>query len=371
MKWGAAPEGVTPAWVADMDFGIADVVRDAMERVIRDGQLGYPYLPAGDPLVPAFEARMRDRFGWLPLPERTRVFADLIQVLQVIIEHTTQPGDAIAMHVPTYPPFLATVERSGRRLVPLAVNDGPDGWELETDGIEERLRSAGCRLLVVVNPHNPSGRVLRRFELEQLAAVAQALDIPVLSDEIHADLTFEPHTHVPFASLCEDAAQRTITTTSATKAFNIAGLRCAVTHVGYEPLQRALAAAPLDYFGQPSTLSRVATVAAWRDGDPWLDEVRKVLTENRNRIVAWASDYPNLLHHAPEATYLSWIGFGQTSIADRPTHAVLERGQVLLSEGADFASGTAANTESFARINFATSPARLERILDGVRRAFV
>jgi cystathionine beta-lyase len=352
-----------------MDFAIADPIREAMERVIRDGQLGYPHLPDGDPLVPAFEGRMRDRFSWAPLPDRTRVFTDLIQVLQVVIEHTTRPGDAIAMHVPTYPPFLATVERSGRVLVPLGVDRGPDGWELETDDIEERLRSAGCRLIVVVNPHNPTGRVLRQGELEQLAAVARSLDIPVLSDEIHADLTHDSHEHVPFASLDEDAAARTVTATSATKAFNIAGLRCAVVHVGYEPLSRALAAAPLDYFGQPSTLGRVATVAAWRDGDPWLDEVRTVLSENRNRIATWMTGYPELVHHAPEATYLSWVGFDDTAIADGPTKAVLERGRVLLSDGADFAAGTSIDTSSFARINFATSPARLERILEGVHQA--
>lgn len=369
VKWGAVPAGVIPSWVADTDFGVPDVVREAMERVIRDGQLGYPHLPDGDPLVPAFEGRMRERYGWTPLPGRTRVFTDLIQVLQVVVEHTTRPGDAVAMHVPTYPPFLATVERSGRVLVPLGVDEGPDGWELESDGLEDRLRRAGCRLLVVVNPHNPTGRVLRRAELERLAAVAQALDVPVLSDEIHADLTHDPHEHVPFASLHDDAARRTITATSATKAFNIAGLRCAVAHVGHEPLRQALGAAPLDYFGQPSTLGRVATVAAWRDGDAWLDEVRALLAGNRDRVTAWAAGHPELVHHAPEATYLSWIGFGRTPIADRAAEAVLERGRVLLSAGADFAAGTAVGTASFARLNFATSPARLERILDGVSRA--
>ncbi|MBT2502406.1 MalY/PatB family protein [Curtobacterium sp. ISL-83] len=369
VKWGAVPAGVTPSWVADMDFGIPEVVREAMERVIRDGQLGYPFMPDGDPLAPAFEGRMRDRYGWAPAPDRVRVFTDLIQVLQVVIEHTTRPGDAVAIHVPTYPPFVATIQRSGRVLVPLGVEDGPDGWELESDGLEERLRAAGCRLIVVVNPHNPTGRVLRRPELERLAEVARALDIPVLSDEIHADLTYEPHTHIPFASLDDDAANRTITATSATKAFNIAGLRCAVTHIGYEPLRRALTAAPLDYFGQPSTLGRVATVAAWRDGDAWLENVRAVLADNRARVAVWASGYPELVHHAPEATYLSWIGFGQTAIADRPVEAVLERGRVLLSNGAEFAAGTSVDTGAFGRINFATSPARLERILEGVHRA--
>ena len=121
------------------------------------------------------------------------------------------------------------------------------GWDFDGDGLADRLRAQGCRMLVLVNPHNPTGRVFTRAELAPLAEVAAELDLVVLADEIHADLAFRPARHIPFASLNDDAAARTITTTSATKAFNIAGLRCAVAHIGAERVHRSLAEAPLDY----------------------------------------------------------------------------------------------------------------------------
>jgi len=369
VKWGAVEPDVTPAWVADMDFGVPDAVREAMSVAVECEQFGYPYHPEGDPLVRAFEDRMRRHHGWAPMAGRTRVFTDLIQVLQVVIEHTTEPGDGVALHVPTYPPFLASIQRAHRRIVPLGVTDTEDGWELETEGLAERFAAEGVRLVVLVNPHNPTGRVLDRVELERIAEAARLVDVPVLADEIHADLVHDGRTHVPFASLGPDAAARTITATSATKAFNIAGLRCAVAHVGWDPLWDALEAAPLDYFGQPSTIGRIATVAAWDGGDAWLERVRGVLAVNRALVADWAASHEGLLHHRPDATYLSWVGFGATAIGDAPARHVLDRGRVLLSEGSEFAQHTDVSTGSFARINFATGTERVARILNGIDAA--
>jgi len=360
VKWGALAPDVLGAWVADMDFGTAPAVRAAITEVVERQDFGYPFWPGEDPVVAAFEERMATRHGWRPEPDRTRVFTDLIQVLQVVIEHATEPDDGVAVHVPTYPPFLASISRSGRRVVPLPVEWTETGWTFPIDGLAERL--AGCRLLVLVNPHNPTGRVFTRAELAPLAAVADRLDLVVLADEIHADLVHEPHRHVPFATL---APHRTITATSATKAFNIAGLRCAVAHVGPGRVRDALAKAPLDYFGTPSTLSRVATVAAWRESDPWLAELMTTLRGNRSIVDEWAKGLPwDLRHHAPDATYLSWFDLAATPFGE-PTPRRFEREVgVKLSEGAEFADGTPTDTSTFARLNFATSPSNLVAVLD-------
>lgn len=366
VKWGYVDPGVTPAWVADMDFGIPPVVRHALIDAVVDETFGYPYYPLGDPLGAAFENRMATHHGWQPNPGRTRTYTDLIQVLQVMIEHATQPGDAIALHVPTYPPFLAAIKRSGRTIVAIEPTLVDGQWAFEDDNLEERLRAAACRMLVLVNPQNPTGRVFSRTELDTLAELAARLDLVVLSDEIHADLVHAPNKHIPFASLSSDAAQRTITTTSATKAFNIAGLRCAVAHIGPDSVWDALEAEPLDYFGQPSTLSRIATITAWTHGDPWLDDLRHQLATNRNRVTAWAASHPELDCVTPEATYLSWINFANTTIADNPATHILTRGAVLLSAGDEFAQHTTIDTHTYARLNFATSPDTLELILDGI-----
>ncbi|WP_246243648.1 aminotransferase class I/II-fold pyridoxal phosphate-dependent enzyme [Mycolicibacterium murale] len=351
-KWTAIPPTVLPAWVADMDLGIPPAVSTAMRRTIDLEDLGYPFWTGGDPVISAFTDRMISRYGWTPVPDRTRVFSDLIQILQVVIEQATKPGDAVALHVPTYPPFLAAIERAGRTLVPLQeLGDG-----------QHRPR-----LLIVVNPHNPTGHVLSIQELRVLADFAVTEQIPVLSDEIHSDLIYAPHTHIPFASLGPDVAALTITATSATKAFNLAGIRCAVAHIGHEPTAQALDRAPLDYFGTPSVLSRVATVAAWRDSDAWQKELTELLHRNRERVSGWAATHPEIEYQAPEATYLAWLDFRGTALADDPA-AHLLRGGVQLSPGADFSQHTDVDTASFARLNFATTPDVLEQILERIDR---
>jgi cystathionine beta-lyase len=370
VKWGAVDDDVLPAWVADMDFAAPQVVRDRVADAVARSDLGYPFWPEGDPVVLAFEERMRSRYGWSPEPGRTRVLTDVLQVLQVVVEQATEPGDGVAVLVPSYPPFLASIERAGRRIVPVPMVDDGTGWSFQADGLTTRLGDAGVRLLVLVNPHNPTGRVLTRTELRTLAGVADELDLVVLSDEIHADLTYDRHEHVPFASLGPGAAARTITTTSATKSFNIAGLRCAVVHVGHPGVRARLDAEPLDIFGTPSTLGRIATVAAWRESQDWLDRLRVVLHGNRARIVEWAAARPGIGFHAPEATYLAWLDLSRTALrTDDPAHDVLRLGRARLSAGAEFGQHTDVDTRAFARLNFATSPTQLAALLDRVDRA--
>lgn len=352
VKWGATAPDTIGAWVADMDLGVSPAIRDRLLEVVHREDFGYPFWRGADPVVTAFEDWMRQRHTWDPTPGRTRIFTDLLQILQVIVEHTTAPGDGVAVHVPAYPPFLASIARARRRIVPLPMLDDGTRWTFDTDGLERRL--AGCRLLVLVNPHNPTGRVFDRAELEALAAVAERLDLVVLADEVHADLTYGPHRHVPFASLDPAVAARTVTMTSATKAFNLAALRLAVAHVGPRRVRAALDAQPLDLYGTPSILGRVATVAAWRESEGWLERTRALLHANRDAVAA------RLPHHPPEATYLSWIRWGGTDPAGHLERAA----KVRLSAGAEFSGGTAVDTGDFVRLNFATGPAVLADLLD-------
>ena len=365
-KWTAIAEAVLPAWVADMDLGIPPAVTTELQRTIDRQDLGYPYWADGDPVVAAFADRMQSKYGWTPQPDSTRVFSDLIQILQIVIEFTTQPGDTVALHVPNYPPFLAAIHRAGRRPAPLKFVDTPSGWVPDLDQHRALFDEENPRLLVVVNPHNPTGRALTRAELDVLAELARDNGIPVLADEIHSDLTYPSHSHIPFASLDSDVAALTITATSATKAFNLAGTRCAVAHIGHGPTKIALEKAPLDYFGTPSVLSRVATVAAWRHGDEWQQKILSILDGNRKRVAEWAATHPSLRQHEPEATYLSWLDFGETRLASDPAAHILERGRVQLSPGAEFAHHTSVDTRSFARLNFATTPNLLTEILSRI-----
>ncbi|MBP8532176.1 aminotransferase class I/II-fold pyridoxal phosphate-dependent enzyme [Streptomyces sp. MK37H] len=327
-KWHRPGPRVLPAWVADMDFPTPPVVVAALREAVDRRDLGYPDWPDGGPLRRAFARRMMDRYAWAAPADRVREQTDLIQCLQLILHLATSAGDAVAVQTPNYPPFLATLATMNRRAVPIPMHDSADGWCMDLAALDTAVAGSGCKalVLVLVNPHNPTGRVLPRAELEEIAAIARRHDLLVISDEIHAELVYEPHRHIPFASLSPDAAGRTVTLTSGTKAFNLAAIRCAVTHYGPDRLLALRDAQPPDLYGAVSPLSVVATEAAWREGD------------------AWQRD----------------LGLGEP-----PVERVLGEGDVLFDGGSPFGP----DADGFLRLNFATSHAVLEDILAGLVRA--
>ncbi|MEU8659717.1 aminotransferase class I/II-fold pyridoxal phosphate-dependent enzyme [Actinoplanes philippinensis] len=232
-KWSTATAaGAIPAWVADMDFPVAEPVLAAM-RESAAIDLGYPAWqenPRANPLIDAYVERTARLHGHRPDPGGIRVFTEIIQALQAILHVTTAPGDAVALHTPAYPPFLETIATMGRRLVPIPMVDDGDGW------VSDPAPLAGCKVLILVNPHNPTGRVLTRAELTGIAELAERHDVLVIADEVHSELIYEPHRHIPFAAI---APERTVTLNSASKAFNLAGLRCAVADVAVPAVRKA------------------------------------------------------------------------------------------------------------------------------------
>ncbi|WP_283138201.1 MalY/PatB family protein [Rhizohabitans arisaemae] len=355
IKWAQAGPGVIPAWVADMDFPVPEVVRQALVHRI-DTDLGYPaWLEAQDgaPLGEAFAERMAKRYGFSPDPSRVRAYCDINQALQLILRLMTKPGDHIAIHTPAYHPFLDTLADMDRPALPIPLQAGENGWEFDLVRLTSELVRTGCRVLLLVNPHNPTGRVFRSHELESLAALAEELDLLVLSDEIHADLVYAPGKHIPFGSL---APTRTITLTSATKAFNLAGVRCCAVHFGADGAWAALAAEPRHIYGEVNVLGVTATLAAWREGDAWLERTLATLEENRRLV---ADRLPEGIgYRLPEATYLAWLDCSALGLAD-PAEFFLREAGVLLISGPTFGPSGA----GYVRLNFATPTPVLAEIL--------
>jgi cystathionine beta-lyase len=215
---------------------------------------------------------------------------------------------------------------------------------------------------MIPNPHNPTGRVFTREELQALAEVAVERDLVVVSDEIHADLVYSGSKHIPFASLGPDVAARTITLTSATKGFNIPGLRCALMHFGAPELQaRFHKVFPLRILGQVNVVGIDATVAAWRHGQPWLKKVMARLEQNRNRLTEFmATEMPRIRFRQPEATYLAWLDCRGLELPQRPFEFFLELAKVALLDGATFG----ATHGQCVRLNFATSEPILAQVLE-------
>ncbi|WIM99799.1 aminotransferase class I/II-fold pyridoxal phosphate-dependent enzyme [Actinoplanes oblitus] len=366
VKWAdATAAGALPAWVADMDFPVAEPIQAALVDAVRT-DLGYPFWddrPERNPLGEAFAARMAGRYGFTPAPEHVRVYTEVIQALQAILHVATAPGDSVLMHVPAYSPFLATLTAMGRRLVPVPLADTAAGWSFDADRMAADVARTGSRTLILVNPQNPTGRVFTRAELTAVAEIANRYDLLVIADEVHADLTYDPHRHLPVAALAPEIAARTVTLQSASKAFNLAGLRCCVAHVGHAGVRSALDTLPSLLLGQPGNLGVLGTLAAWQHGDAWLTEVRALL--DRNRCLVAAGLPAGVGYHLPEASYLAWLNFRALGLGPDPAAHFLERAGVMLSRGPEFGPpGT-----GFARLNFATGRAVLDDILGRLRTA--
>lgn len=363
VKWQRPGPDVLPAWVADMDFAVAPVVRSAIVAALDRGDLGYPDWPE-HPLAELFATRMAHRYNWSPDPAHVRGITDLIQAVQIVLTLRNEPRPTVIAHTPNYRPFLVTLDRMTQYIPAPMTPDGPS-WTWDHDQLERDLGGVTSGILLLVNPHNPTGRVFSRDELERLADLAARHDLTVISDEIHAELNYGPAPHVPFASLGPDAAARTVTVTSATKAFNIAGLRTAVAHVGPDALRQAWDDQPPDLYGATNVLGVEATRAAWLDGDPWLEATVEHLRRQRDHLLDRMVDLPGVSMRSPQAGYLAWLDCAAAPIDGDPAEFFRRRAGVELSPGPDYGSGN----EQFARLNFATSRCVLDAVLDRMAAA--
>jgi cystathionine beta-lyase len=349
--------GRLASWVADMDFPIAPAIVERLrDRVAVD--VGYPaWDQSGRSHLPdLFVDRTASRFGWSPAADRIRELSEVIQGVEFAIHHLTDPRDGIVLHTPSYPPFLESIARSGRRLVALPAVPTASGFEWDYDALDDELANGGARLWIVCHPQNPTGHVFERGELERIAEIALRHNLVVVSDEIHSELVHQPHVHVPFASLGPEVARRTVTVTSSSKAFNLAGLRWGIMHVGVDRLRDELDALPTHYVGTPNLLAVEATDAAWRDGDAWLAAVRDQLDANRHLLGELLCErLPGIRYQMPQATYLAWLDCRDLGLGDDPAAAFRERGVDIYSglRFGDIGAG-------FVRLNFATSPTVLD-----------
>ncbi|MDH3680339.1 MAG: aminotransferase class I/II-fold pyridoxal phosphate-dependent enzyme [Acidimicrobiia bacterium] len=357
IKWNKFPSDVLAAWVADMDVRPPPCVNRALAELVDRADFGYNRR-ASELLADTFARWQLESHGWSPPTEEVRVFCDVLQAIDVALWLHTDPGDGIILLTPIYPPFIRAVDGAGRRIIDVPLD--PDGWRLDP----ARLRAAvdgDTRAVLLCSPHNPTGRVFDRDELTAIAEVANEHDLLVVSDEVWADLVHPGATHVPLASIGDEVAARTVTVSSASKAFNLAGLRCAVAHVGHAGVAARLDALPGHLLGAVGTPGAEAAIAAWTDGRDWLAALRRHLTARRDQLARrLATELPRVGFDSPEATYLAWLDFRELGLGDDPSARLLDLARVALGSGPDF--GPRGN--GFGRLNFATSEDLLDDMLD-------
>jgi cysteine-S-conjugate beta-lyase len=360
-KWRKFGPDVLPAWVADMDFAVPEEVQAAIDRITSQGDYGYAAREGAESLAEAFQFYAKQSFGWDVDPDGVLPVGDLIQGMYSSVYAFSEPGDGIVVQTPIYPPFLDTIATTQRRLIENRLLDDGTKYVVDTDGLRNVIDDR-TRLLMIPNPHNPTGRVFTRDELGVMLDVAVKHDLIVVSDEIHADLVYPGTTHIPFASLGPDAAARTITLTSATKGFNIPGLRTALMYFGtLELKERFHKRMPGRLLGSPNVIGIDATVAAWRHGQPWLKQVMSILEKNRATVTEFlARELPAVRYRQPEATYLAWLDCRAMNLGGSPFEYFLERARVGLNDGAAFGEAGVGHV----RLNFGTSPSILDQILN-------
>jgi cystathionine beta-lyase len=361
-KWSTYPPDVLPAFVAEMDFPLASPVKRALVEAVELDDCGYAAL---DGLPGALAAFAAARMAWTVEPERVSLAGDVMAGAMVALELVTAPGDRVVINTPVYSPYFSILAEFRRRIAEAPLRRTPGGWALDLDAVEAAFAS-GARAYLLCSPHNPTGTVFDRADLVAVADLARRHGVAVISDEIHAPLALPGAVHTPYVSLGDELCAGAVSVVSASKAWNVAGLKCALVVAGDRGIGDRLAAAPADVTDRAGLLGVVATAAALREGGPWLDALLAHLDRNRALLGDLvAARLPGVVCAAPQASYLAWLDCTALGLGDDPSRTFLERGRVALSPGPRYG----AQGKGFARLNFGTSGALLTEIVERMARS--
>lgn len=368
IKWRKYGPDVLPLWIADMDFRSPEPVIQALQERVAHGVFGYGMdLDAWNETIVALLA---SRYGWHVAPEALVSLPGVIAGFNLAGRIATQPGDGILMQTPVYPPILrAPANMQCQRHIAPLTRQADGQYSIDFDMFAAAI-TARTRMFILCNPHNPVGRVWQRDELLQMADLCLRHNLLICADEIHCDLVFPGHPHIPIASLAPEIADRTITLMAPSKTYNLAGLKCAFAVIPNASLREQFLAARVDLVpGIANLLGYSAALAAYRDGQPWLDQVLHYLAANRAYLRDYvAASLPGITMAPPEGTYLAWLDCRQAGMpGNDPYTFFLEHAKVALNNGTDFGPEGA----GFVRLNFACPRAVLQQALDRLRQALM
>ncbi|MDX3383860.1 pyridoxal phosphate-dependent aminotransferase [Streptomyces niveiscabiei] len=358
MKWRTYPRDVLPMWVAEMDVDLAEPVARALTDAVALGDTGYPVGTAYAEALAGFAGK---RWGWEGLAvERTAIVPDVMLGVVEMLKLVSDPGDSVVVNSPVYTPFYQFLGNMDRTVVeaPLSADDRLDLAVLEETFA--RLAAEGGRpAYLLCSPHNPTGTLHTAEELTAVAALASRYGVRVVADEIHAPVVAAGAAFVPYLGV--PGAESGLSLMSASKAWNLAGLKAAIAVAG-PGAGDDLARLPEEVGHGPSHLGVIAHTAALRDGGEWLDAVLAGLDENRRLLAGLLARHLPAVRYTPaQATYLAWLDCRALGLGDDPADVFLRRGRVALNSGPAFGTGGA----GFVRMNLATSP---ENVAEGVRR---
>ncbi len=364
-KWRQYAEDVLPLWVADMDFRAPEPVLQALSERVEHGVFGYGCEP--EELSQVIVDRLFRLYGWKVAPEALILMPGVVHGFHQVCHALGKPGEGILVQPPVYPAILRADEQTSFTCQQAELSQRADGsYYLDLDAFERAITDR-TRIFLLCNPHNPVGRVFTAHELKAMADICLRHKMLICSDEIHCDIVYAGHTHIPIGSLSPEIDQQTVTVMAPSKTYNIAGLRLAVAIAPNPELRKSILAVSNHLVGTPSVLSLAAALAAYRDSQPWLDELLAYLQANRDDVVQYVRAHmPGVSVQSPEATFLAWLDCRKAGIAaGTPYDFFLKNAKVALSEGMVFGQAGA----GFARLNFGCPRATLREALQRMGRA--
>ena len=353
-KWRSFDKDVLPLPVAEMDYPIAKPIQDVLLDMVKRSDLGYggliPELPK------AFEKFAKRRWNWQIDIEQFRLATDVgvagVEVMRVF----TSPGDKVVINSPVYHNFYNWIKEVNCKTVDVPLIKQGDDYVLDVAGLEAAFAD-GAKIYLMCHPHNPVGHIFSRVELTEIAKLAKQYGVIVISDEIHAPLIFKNSSFIPYLALNDDARETGICITSASKSWNLAGLKCAQIITQDKNMHEKLNSLPISTPWRASILGTWASQAAYEHGEKWLDAVIKNIDVNRKYLAKLlAKHLPKAKYEIPASTYLAWVDLSEYHVED-PTKLLREKGRVAFNDGKDFGpSGV-----NFVRINMATSKSILKQ----------
>ena len=364
-KWDTTAPGVDAMWVADMDFRTAPCITEALRRRVEQGIFGYTFVP--DEYYRATVGWFSRRHRWTIDPTHIIYTSGVVPAVSAIIKGMTRPGDKVIVQTPAYNCFFSSIRNNGCQLSANRLRYENGVYSIDFEDLERRAADSEAKVLLLCNPHNPSGRVWTRAELERMADIAMRNGLFVISDEIHCELTYEGHDYTPFASLDEDIARRCAVCVSPSKAFNIAGLQIANIIAADSEVRRKIDRAINDNeVCDVNPFGVIATIEAYTNGEEWLDALRKYLWGN---YVVLRDFFHRELPSYPvtdlEGTYLAWIDCSAAEIGADKLERLLEKdAKVRLDAGTMYGDGG----ENFLRINLACPRELIEKALPRIAR---
>jgi cystathionine beta-lyase len=363
VKWLRYGDEVLALWVADMDFRTPDAVVQALHERVDHGIFGYCSPP--EELREVIQERLSHLYDWQVQADEIFYIPGVVSGFNLACKAIGGEGDGVLVQPPIYPPMLTAPGNAGQILTNVPLVEGERRYEIDFDAFEAAI-TPRTSMFLLCNPHNPTGRVLKRWELERLAEICLRHDVVICSDEIHCDVVYTGHRHIPIASLDKEVAAQTFTLFAPSKTFNIPGLKCSVGVIQNPELRKRVDQAAAGIIHGVNVLGYTAALAAYRDGGPWLDALRDYLEQNRDYLVDYVAGHlPGVTCKSPEGTFLAWLDCRDAGIPGDPMEFFLENAHVALNDGARFGEGGS----NFVRLNFGCPRATLTRALDQMREA--